>query len=163
MSEDLECFVCLSSEPPLLTGLCLCTSRALHPQCQRALLRNTPKACSAAASTCGACKAEYANVRQRSTRRPSAVALVAALALLIAACSFFGGALEVMSFVYATRPRDVVWMLALGVVLLAIGCAAGSFGVFVVVAQVRRGARVRDVLCPLQVRVTVVPWAPTLV
>ena len=38
-----ECFVCLGNEPPLLTGLCACTDRAIHLACQRAWGMNVPQ------------------------------------------------------------------------------------------------------------------------
>ena len=67
-----ECFVCLSGEGKLLTGICACRTLAIHKACQQKLLR------SKADAVCGVCKTCYRNVTITSKQklRPRVVAMM---------------------------------------------------------------------------------------
>lgn len=150
-----ECFVCLGDEPPLLTGLCACTDRALHPACQRALVRKTPKADTQFASVCGACKQQYANVELRWVRRLSPRGIVVAMATALSVVSLGGGVSELVCYGQLAKRevRAFVWMVALGVFLLGVGvCSAGVAAAQLHTAR-RSGQAMRDVFFSAQVRV----------
>ncbi len=150
-----ECFVCLGEEPPLLTGLCACTDRAVHPACQRALVCKAPKADTRFASVCGACKREYANVRVCAVRRPSRVAALVGMSVLLALVALGGGVAELVCYRTLSRKERTafVWMVALGVFLIVLGLFAGAFAVVQCVVPWRAGVPLRDVLCPERTRV----------
>ena len=69
---DAECFVCLSGEGTLLTGICACRTLVVHKECQQKLLR------SKASTVCGVCKARYRNVSitSRQRLRPRVVSMM---------------------------------------------------------------------------------------
>ena len=69
---DAECFVCLSGEGKLLTGICACRTLAIHKDCQQKLVRSKENA------VCGVCKTRYRNVTVVSKKRlrPRIVAMM---------------------------------------------------------------------------------------
>ena len=158
-SRMTECFVCLGNEPPLLTGLCACTDRAIHLACQRALVR---KMAATDASECAACKTPYTNVETRVVRTcgPHAVILLLPASMFLSASS--GGPGELWIYAH-TEPGESkhgrLWMVAAGMLLLACGVTSGVTAVSIVVLRIWRGERLLDVFFPRRAVVRIRPTA----
>ena len=60
----MECYVCCAEDGELSNGLCACTDRPLHMECQRKLLETVSKD-----GRCTVCKAVYRNVEVLQERR----------------------------------------------------------------------------------------------
>lgn len=107
-----ECFVCLSGEGKLLTGICACRTLAIHKACQQKLLR------SKADAFCGVCKTRYRNVTVESKRqlRPRIVAMTCLCWLNTCVCLSAG--------IYLSKSiGDPAWMplLVAGLYAFAVG------------------------------------------
>lgn len=61
--DDIECYVCADSTAPLLTGLCRCTERHIHAECQRRLVETLERD-----GRCSVCRQAYNNIDVRHTR-----------------------------------------------------------------------------------------------
>ena len=150
-----ECFVCLGNEPPLLTGLCACTDRAIHLACQRALVR---KMAATDAAECAACKTPYTNVETRVVRTcgPHAVILLLLVLMFLSASS--GGIGELWIYTH-TEAGEIkhgrLWMVAVGMLLLAAGVTSGVTAVSIVFLRIWRGERLLDVFFPTRARVRI--------
>ena len=154
-----ECFVCLGNEPPLLTGLCACTDRAIHLACQRALVR---KMSAIDAAECAACKTPYTNVDTRVVRIIGSNAVIVVLLIFMFLSAVSGGASEL--WIYAHLHEDggkhgKLWMVAIGTFLLALGSAALSASVSLIVQSLWRGERLFDVFFPKRAVVRIRPTA----
>ena len=150
-----ECFVCLGNEPPLLTGLCACTDRAIHLACQRALVR---KMSATDAAECAACKTPYTNVDTRVVRTCGPHAAILLLLVLMFLSASSGGAGELWIYTHTEaggRKHGRIWMVGVGMVLLAAGVTSGVTAVSIVVLRLWRGERLLDVFFPTRVRVRI--------
>ena len=150
-----ECFVCLGNEPPLLTGLCACTDRAIHLACQRALVR---KMSATNAAECAACKTPYTNVDTRVVRTCGPHAAILLLLVLMFLSASSGGASELWIYTHVEAvggKRSKLWMVAVGMLLLAAGVTSGVTAVSIVVLRLWRGERLLDVFFPTRVRVRI--------
>lgn len=154
-----ECFVCLGNEPPLLTGLCACTDRAIHLACQRALVR---KMSAIDAAECAACKTPYTNVDTRVVRTIGPHAAILLLLVLMFLSASSGGAGELWLYTYTEageRKHGKLWMVAVGMVLLAAGVTSGVTAVSIVVIRIWHGERLLDVFFPKRAVVRIRPTA----
>jgi len=150
-----ECFVCLGNEPPLLTGLCACTDRAIHLACQRALVR---KMAATDAAECAACKTPYNNVDTRVVRTCGPHAAILLLLVLMFLSASSGGAGELWIYTHTEageRKHGRLWMVGVGMVLLAAGVTSGVTAVSIVVLRIWRGERLLDVFFPTRARVRI--------
>ena len=150
-----ECFVCLGNEPPLLTGLCACTDRGIHLACQRALVR---KMAAADAAECAACKTPYNNVDTRVERTCGPYATMLLLLVLMFLSASSGGASELWIYTHIGTvggKHGRLWMVAIGMLLLAVGVTSGVTAVSFVVLRIWRGERLLDVFFPTRARVRI--------
>lgn len=154
-----ECFVCLGNEPPLLTGLCACTDRAIHLACQRALVR---KMAATDAAECAACKTPYNNVDARVVRIIGSNAVIMVLLIFMFLSAVSGGVSELWIYAHLHEhggKQGRLWMVAIGTFLLALGSAALSAGVSIIVQSLWRGERLLDVFFPRRAVVRILPTA----
>lgn len=150
-----ECFVCLGNEPPLLTGLCACTDRAIHFSCQRALVR---KMSATDAAECAACKTPYNNVETRVVRTCGPHAAIMLLLVLMFLSASSGGAGEMWIYADsedAATKEGRLWMVGVGMLLLAAGVTSCVTAVSIVVFRISRGERLLDVFFPQRSRVRI--------
>ena len=132
---DAECFVCLSGEGKLLTGICACRTLAIHKACQQKLLR------SKADAVCGVCKAPYRNVTVESKRqlRPRIVAMTCLM--------WFNTCMCLSAGIYlSSHIGDPSWM---PILVAAMYAAAVGFGLATFYLVVSRE------LCKLRTVITV--------
>jgi len=152
-----ECFICLDDTPPLLTGLCLCTDRAIHPACQRALVAKAPKADDTLAAVCGACKQEYRNVSRHVVHRTNRLAYILLVSSLLFLASLVGGIAELVSYTLlaAHEKYPNVWMISLGVLLVLVGVFAGGFVAIHLLLPLWRGHTLQTLLCDTRLKVRI--------
>ena len=61
-----ECYICADSTPPLISDVCMCKNRFVHPECQKKLVDTLETR-----GECSVCKTAYKNVHVQVTRRLS--------------------------------------------------------------------------------------------
>ena len=130
-----ECFVCLSGEGTLLTGICACRTLAIHKSCQQKLLR------SKADAFCGVCKTRYRNVTITSKQklRPRIVAMTCLCWINTCICLSAG--------IYLSKSiGDPAWM---PILVAAMYAGAVGFGMATFYLVVSRE------LCKLRIVITV--------
>ena len=121
---DAECFVCLSGEGTLLTGICACRTLAIHKSCQQKLLR------SKADAVCGVCKAPYRNVTITSKQklRPRVVAMMC--------LCWFNTCICLSAGIYLSKSiGDPAWMPILVAVMYAAAVGFGMATFYLVVSR----------------------------
>ena len=152
-----ECFICLDDTPPLLTKLCLCTDRAIHPACQRALVAKAPKADATLAAVCGACKQEYRNVSRHVVHRTNRLAYILLLCSVMSLVSLGGGIAELASYTLLSdrEKYPYVWMISLGVLLLVVGVFAGGFVAIHLLLPLWQGHPLQTLLCDTRLEVRI--------
>ena len=152
-----ECFICLDDAPPLLTRLCLCTDRAIHPACQRALVAKAPKADATLAAVCGACKQEYRNVSRHVVHRTNRLAYILLLTSVFFLVSLAGGIAELVSYTFLAphEKYPYVWMISFGVLLLVLALFAGGFVAIHLLLPLWRGHPLQTLLCDTRLEVRI--------
>ena len=149
-----ECFVCLGNEPPLLTGLCACTDRAIHLACQRALLRKMPDEC----AECAACKTPYTNVEKRVFRIFGPLAVIVLLLVGMFVIAATSGMLMILLYgdtQQSKKQEGRLWMVGVAMLLLGAGVTSGMTAVSMVVLRIWRGERLLDAFFPTRARVRI--------
>ena len=124
-----ECFVCLESTEPLLTGICACTERAVHLKCQQKMLRTSPRKQEGvqAFTTCPVCKVAYTNVTITMYHRPSPHGVVIVLAFVISALCLLAGGAEFCF--YAMEEGTWEGTRILGAVFVTLSVLALAYGI----------------------------------
>lgn len=130
MAEDpvRECFVCLEGGGVLLTGLCACTTRAVHLKCQRKMLKKSPKRRESLAEllSCPVCKVPYKNVHLASRRHLTRDGMIVGLSALISSLCLTAGAWEL--WLYEHEETKWIWAQIMGGVFLTLGAFGAVFG-----------------------------------
>jgi len=130
MAEDPvgECFVCLESGGVLLTGLCACTTRAVHLKCQRKMIKKSPKRRENLEEllSCPACKFPYKNVHLTSRRHLTKDGMIVSMSAIVSSLCFSAGAWEL--WLYEFEQTRWIWAQILGGVFLTLGLVGAVFG-----------------------------------
>lgn len=154
-----ECFVCLGNEPPLLTGLCACTDRAIHLACQRALVRKMP---AIDAAECAACKTPYTNVEKRVFRIFGPLAVIVLLLVGMFVIAATSGMLMILLYgdtQQSKKQEGRLWMVGVAMLLLGAGVTSGMTAVGMVVLRIWRGEHLLGVFFPKRAVVRIRPTA----